>query len=219
MSHEVNIICCPDGLLWVGKQPPLPRHPGNFLKQALAQALGAEFFQLCAAAEPLAEPTSRLRTDGRTDRHTQRMPEQPQIPSGSARWAELHPTHTPIPSPGKRRRPPRTAFEAGAPFPAMWQAQPVAQMETTDLQVWETWCWVRGATGKGRENVQRFWLRQRSGFFNVISREMKTAEELPKIHPGNKILLGRKKMQGEESKPEGNILLRGEIQPDASRRN
>ena len=43
MSHEVNIICCPDGLLRVGKQLPLPRHPGNFLKQALAQALGAVF--------------------------------------------------------------------------------------------------------------------------------------------------------------------------------
>lgn len=44
MSHEVNIICCPDGLLWVGKQPPLPRHPGKFLKEALAQVLRAEFF-------------------------------------------------------------------------------------------------------------------------------------------------------------------------------
>jgi len=30
---------------------------------------------------------------------------------------------------------------------------------------------------------------------------------------------GEKKMQGEESKQEGNILLRGEIQCDASRRN
>lgn len=84
MSHEVNIICCPDGLLRVGKQPPLPRHPGNFLKQALAQALGAEFFRLRAAAEPLPEPTSRLRTDGWTDGWMQRMPEQPQIPSGAA---------------------------------------------------------------------------------------------------------------------------------------
>lgn len=90
MSYEVNIICCPDGLRRVGKQPRLPRHPGNFLKQAFAQALRAEFFQLHAAAEPLAEPTSRLRMDG----WTQKMPEQPQIPLGSARWAELHPTRT-----------------------------------------------------------------------------------------------------------------------------
>lgn len=73
MSHEVNIICCPDGLLRVGKQLPLPRHPGNFLKQALAQALGAEFFRLCTAAEPLAEPTSQLQMDG----WMQRMPEHP----------------------------------------------------------------------------------------------------------------------------------------------
>lgn len=52
MSHEVNIICCPDGLLRVGKQPPLPRHPGNFLKQALAQALGAVFLALRCSRAP-----------------------------------------------------------------------------------------------------------------------------------------------------------------------
>lgn len=52
MSHEVNIICCPDGLLRVGKQPLLPRHPGNFLKQALAQALGAVFLALRCSRAP-----------------------------------------------------------------------------------------------------------------------------------------------------------------------
>lgn len=29
MSHEVNIICCPDGLLRVGKQPPLLKAPSK----------------------------------------------------------------------------------------------------------------------------------------------------------------------------------------------
>lgn len=68
-----------------------------------------------------------------------------------------------IPSPRKRCRPPRVAFEAGAQFPAMGQAQPVTPMETTDLQPWEMWCWVWRATGKGRGGVRRFRLPQGSG--------------------------------------------------------
>ena len=77
----------------------------------------------------------------------------------------------------KRRRPPWAAFEAGTQFPVTGRAQPVTQMESTDLRPWEMWCRVCRATGEGRGVVRGFWLGQGSSLFAVVSREIESVEE------------------------------------------
>lgn len=133
MSHEVNIICCPDGLLRVGKQQPLPRHPGNSVKQALAKCSEQSFSGFMLHSWPvgmgLHPPYKRF------SHPYSASPSQPKL-GLSAAWARCLLASS-------------VGEEMWAGLPAMGQTQLVTQVETSDLQLRETWCQVR----KGRSEI------------------------------------------------------------------
>lgn len=133
MSHEVNIICCPDGLLRVGKQQPLPRHPGNFVKQAPAQCSEQRFSGFMLHSWPVG---MSLHPPHKIFSHpSSAFPSQPKL-GLSAAWTRCLLASS-------------VGEEVWAELPEMGQAQLVTQVETSDLQLWETWCQVR----KGRAEI------------------------------------------------------------------
>ena len=78
----------------------------------------------------------------------------------------------------------------------MGQAQPVAQMETTDLQPWEIRCRVCRATGKGRGGVQKFWLHKGQVYSTLLAEKLNQQRSHSKKSPGNIIAVREKKVAG-----------------------